>query len=289
MIAPSSPTQRSQPSETPISTLTRLPDRRRQDRVAVRLRPAPRTAPSRGATRRGSGCRPPRASSAAAKASCSSDPVADEDELRARPPRRVAQHVPAATHALARLLGRAGQHRELLAGECQRHRPVAPLDGQRPGGRRSRWRRPAGRTTGSGSPAAPRSARPAGGSGRPRRGPTESCVQTSMTCSPASADRRTDAAHVVAERQERGVVRDEAAVVGDAVGDAAHRVLADPEPEVAAGLVGAEVRLALDVGQVRLGQVGGSAEQLGHRPGQRLDRVLRGVAGRDLRRRSRTS
>ena len=64
---------------------------------------------------------------------------------------------------------------------------------------------------------------------------------------------------------------------------AAHRVLADAEPQVPAGLVGAEVRLALDVGQVRFGQVGGATEQLGQARGQRLDRVLAGVPRRDLR------
>ena len=63
---------------------------------------------------------------------------------------------------------------------------------------------------------------------------------------------------------------------------AAHGVLADAEAQVAAGLVGAEVRLALDVGQVRLRQVRRAAEQLGHGAAQRLDRVLAGVAGGDL-------
>ena len=71
-------------------------------------------------------------------------------------------------------------------------------------------------------------------------------------------------------------------MVGDAVGGAAHAVLADAEAQVPAGLVGAELRLALDVGQVRLGQVRGPAEQLRHRTGEGVDRVLRGVAGRDL-------
>ena len=89
-------------------------------------------------------------------------------------------------------------------------------------------------------------------------------------------------AHVVAERQERGDVRDEPAVVGDAVGDAAHGVLADAEAEVPAGLVGAEVGFALDVGQVRLGQVRGAAEQLGQVRRQRLDGVLARVAGGHL-------
>ena len=66
-------------------------------------------------------------------------------------------------------------------------------------------------------------------------------------------------------------------MVGDAVRDAAHRVLADAEPQVAAGLVGPEVLAALDVRQVRFGQVGRAAEQLrqraprapGSRPGSR--------------------
>ena len=52
-------------------------------------------------------------------------------------------------------------------------------------------------------------------------------------------------------------------MVGEAIGCAAHRVLADPEAEVPAGLGGAEVRFALDVGQVRFGQVGRATEQLG--------------------------
>ena len=54
-------------------------------------------------------------------------------------------------------------------------------------------------------------------------------------------------------------------MIGDPVADAAHGVLADAEAQVAAGLVGAEVGLALDVGQVRFGQVRGAAEQLRHR------------------------
>ena len=92
------------------------------------------------------------------------------------------------------------------------------------------------------------------------------------------------APHVVAERQERRAVGEEAAVVGDAVGDAAHRVLADAEPDVAAGVVGLEVVVAqgLDVREVGLREVRGAAEQLRDRAGQRLDQVLARVAGRDL-------
>jgi hypothetical protein len=81
-------------------------------------------------------------------------------------------------------------------------------------------------------------------------------------------------AHVVAERQEGRVVRDEPVVVRDPVGDPAHAVFPDPETQVATGLFGAEVRIALDIGQVRLRQVRRTAEQLRHRPCERLDRLL---------------
>ena len=43
-----------------------------------------------------------------------------------------------------------------------------------------------------------------------------------------------------------------------------------------------KIGVALDVGEVRLGQVGGAAEQLRHACRQRLDRVLAGVARGDL-------
>ena len=62
---------------------------------------------------------------------------------------------------------------------------------------------------------------------------TESCVKTCTTCrlrQRGEADRR---AHVVAEREERRGERDEHAVVANAVGDRAHRVLADAEVHVA--------------------------------------------------------
>ena len=61
MIAPSSPTQRSQPSETPTSTLTRsrTAGGRTASRYACVLRLEP--LPARAATRRGPGCPRPRA------------------------------------------------------------------------------------------------------------------------------------------------------------------------------------------------------------------------------------
>ena len=54
----------------------------------------------------------------------------------------------------------------------------------------------------------------------------------------------------------------EPAVVGDAVGDGAHGVLADAEAQVPSGVGRREVTGALDVGQVALREVGGAAEQL---------------------------
>ena len=85
-------------------------------------------------------------------------------------------------------------------------------------------------------------------------------------------------AHVVAEVQERAGVRDESAVIGDAVDDAAHRMLADPESQVASGLVGAEIAAVPDIGEVGFGQVGRTAEQLRHRSRKASDRVAARVA-----------
>ena len=89
-------------------------------------------------------------------------------------------------------------------------------------------------------------------------------------------------AHVIAECQEGGDVRVEAPVVGKPVRDPAHRMLADAEPEVATGRLGAEVVGALDVGQVRFGQVRRATEQLRHALRQRLDRVLARVPRGDF-------
>ncbi len=78
-------------------------------------------------------------------------------------------------------------------------------------------------------------------------------------------------------------------MIGEAVRDAAHGVLADPEPEIAPGLGRAEVRLALDVGQVGFGQVGGAAEQLGQVRRKGRDRLLARVPAWRPRSPSRTS
>ena len=83
-----------------------------------------------------------------------------------------------------------------------------------------------------------------------------------------SAASRTDGAHVVAEHEERAAVRAGAAVQRDAVHGRAHRVLADAEVQDAAVRVerlrsGRKDVEPLMVGVVRLGEVGGAAEQLG--------------------------
>ena len=123
-----------------------LPAERHADLDADALADGAAAAPSRGTPGPGASnvsqqgsdttrARMPSASSAsaAANASCSSEPVAMRISSGSPSPRGVAQDVAAASHALARLLGRAREHRQLLAGQGQRHRAVAPLHGERPG------------------------------------------------------------------------------------------------------------------------------------------------------------
>ena len=96
MIAPSSPTQRSQPSDTPTSTLDPLAHGRRQHLVAVGRVLRIEALPARERHDAGRDAVRPRGSSAAAMASCSSEPVADEDQLRrARPRPRAGRSRPA--------------------------------------------------------------------------------------------------------------------------------------------------------------------------------------------------
>ncbi|CAH0365717.1 unnamed protein product, partial [Pelagomonas calceolata] len=91
-------------------------------------------------------------------------------------------------------------------------------------------------------------------------------------------------AHVVGEDEERRAGRAEEAVVGEAVHDAAHGVLADAVVDVAALVrlaeVGAEVAGALDVVLVRAVEVRGARDVEGH---GRRDVVDDGAAG-DARR-----
>ena len=82
-------------------------------------------------------------------------------------------------------------------------------------------------------------------------------------------------AAVIAEREEGAAVGDEAAVQGHAIHDGGHAELAHAVVDVAATLAGfvfnyraghgvkAQARRALGVGQVRAGQVGRAAQQLG--------------------------
>ena len=98
--------------------------------------------------------------------------------------------------------------------------------------------------------------------------------------------------HVVAEDQERAAERAGGAVQHDAVDDRAHRVLADAEVQHAAvrvarplvrGPLGRDEGLrVLDRGEVRLGEVGGAAPQLGELGGERVDHRAGRGAGRDV-------
>ena len=99
-------------------------------------------------------------------------------------------------------------------------------------------------------------------------------------------------AHVVAEDQERSAERPGRAVQHDAVDDRAHRVLADAEvqhapvrvagPLVSGPLLGDERLRALDRREVRFGEVGRAAPQLGELRGERVDDGAGCGAGRDL-------
>ncbi len=86
-------------------------------------------------------------------------------------------------------------------------------------------------------------------------------------------------ARVIGEGQKGADVGDEPAVQGQAVGDRAHAELAHPEVEVVARRGLADRDAARPVGEHRAGQVGGAAEQFGQRGGQRLERLLRRLAG----------
>ena len=144
------------------------------------------------------------------------------------PPRRT----PSAARDLRR--GRASAASAGSA-RARRARPAARARSATPSPSRSR--RPGGRTRGSGSPAAPCGARPAGASARPRRRAIESCVHTQAVREPHQRRQPHGGAHVVGEDQEGRAVRPQhRRVERDPVHDRAHRVLADPEGDVAAGV-----------------------------------------------------
>ena len=99
-------------------------------------------------------------------------------------------------------------------------------------------------------------------------------------------------AHVVAEDEERAAERAGLAVQHDAVHDRGHRVLADAEVQHAAvgvarelvgrPLGGDERRGAVDRREVRLGEVGRTAPELGEHAGEGVDDLAGRGAGRDL-------
>ena len=98
-------------------------------------------------------------------------------------------------------------------------------------------------------------------------------------------------AHVLGEDEERTAIGESVPVQRDAVEHRSHRMFADTEVEVTAVRVrgerrrrdrlGAEGRCVLDQRVVRAGEIGGTAPQLRERGGERLDRRLGGLAGRD--------
>ena len=171
-----------------------------------------------------------------------------------------------------------------------RARPGRPRARARPSTRRrSRSRRPGARTRGSGSRAARRSARPAGASARPRRAPTESCVHAHTDWQLRERREAHGRPHVVGEDQERRAVRLQHPVVQrDAVDDRAHRVLADAEGDVAAGVRRREDAAALELRLRRLDEVGGAADHRRREALERLHHLRAGVARRDAPRPART-
>ena len=186
----------------------------------------------------------------------------DQDQLRV-PARRLAQDVAAAVDALAREPVRAGQGRQLLAGEGERDRTVAALDGERPGGGRlvrvARPDEPQVRDRAQRGVVLDRLV------GRAVLAEADRIVGPDVDDVEPGERRQPDgAAHVVAEGQERRAVRDEPAVMGDAVGGAAHAVLADAEAQVPARFVGAS-KFGSPLTSVRLDsdRSADSAEQLG--------------------------
>ncbi len=207
-------------------------------------------------------------------------PGPDHDQIRpSRVSGCVAQDVTAASHAVAGLLGRARQDRRVFWRD--RIRAVGTVDalhGAAPG---------RGGLVGVAGPDHVQVR-----DGPQRRHLLDRLVRGSVL---ADADRVVGpdvddlqageggqpdgAAHVVAEDQERGGVGDEAAVEGDAVGDPAHAVLANAEPDVPpAGVVDFEEPASGHVRQVGFGQVGRPSEELRHGAGQAVDRLAAGLA-----------
>ena len=130
---------------------------------------------------------------------------ADEDHLRARRS-RVTMPAPRSTAEPSVVTGMSWRLSTSAVGPSWSTASTQACD-------RLVARRPDGSPAGRGSPAAWRAARRAGGSGRPRRRPTESWVKTKHDLGVRlSAASRIGGSHVVEEHEERAADRQDAAV-----------------------------------------------------------------------------
>ncbi len=173
---------------------------------------------------------------------------------------------------------RAIERRQLLPGECQRNRPPVPLERDPPGHRGlvriGRPHVPEVRDRAQRHVVLDRLVRGAILTDGHR-------VVRPDPCRPEAhqrgePDSRT---HVVREDQERRAVRAQhCRLERDPVHDRPHRVLADPERDVAAGMVGSEHARALELGLRRLDEVGGSTDQGRRERLQRLHHLPAGIA-----------
>ena len=250
-------------------------DRRRQDRVAVRRGWASNSSHDGRLTTRAATPSPGEQPPAPRRPRETSEPVAIR--ITSGCPRRRR-----ARSAVARRRRAAGQDRQRLPREQQRHRPALSSRPARP--RPSRSRR--GRITRGCGIARSEAACSTGwcvGPSSPT--PMLSWVKTKIDAQlheRREADRR---AHVVGERQEGGREGDQAAVERDAGRDRGHGVLADAEVEVAAGVApvaadrplavvglaaGLEVARALERRVGRGVEVGRAADELGHTGRERV-------------------
>ena len=223
---PRSPMYSRQPNVTPASTETRCQRSRGSTESRYAASCSANSSQHGIETTRARDVRPSRARSRAASATETSEPVAMRIDVAA-----VREHVRAALGAGRARGGSPSADPGATARGPSARASLRSRSSSRP---RSRCRRRGGTRAGSASRAAPSSARPAGGSGRPRPGrPSRASTRRSRACL-LSAASRTRRPHVVAEHEERGDERPHAAVIEHAVADRAHRVLADAEPQVAA-------------------------------------------------------